>query len=63
MGGREGSNYTAQITFQDSAITELMHVIDHKPNNQNETQYYDITFSYGCPVNKLFSIFHDKMFS
>ena len=44
MGGREGSNYTAQITFQDSAITELMHVIDHKPNNQNETQYYDITF-------------------
>ena len=27
-----------------SAITDLMQVIDHKPNNQIETQYYDITF-------------------
>ena len=27
-----------------SAITDLMQVIDHKPNNLIETQYYDITF-------------------
>ena len=27
-----------------SAITDLMQVIDHKPNNQIETQYSDIIF-------------------
>ena len=27
-----------------SAITDLMQVIDHNPDNQIETQYYDITF-------------------
>ena len=27
-----------------SAITDLMQMIDHKPNNQIETQYFDITF-------------------
>ena len=42
--GHSGKRRDSPEERVSSAITDLMQVIDHKPNNLIETQYYDITF-------------------
>ena len=40
-GGKRRDSSEERVS---SAIIEFMHEIDHKPNNLNETQYFDIKF-------------------